>query len=99
MGPGNRGRMVGGNDRDRSLLNVFKIYKSFCLICIPIQPLTAYVSKSKTLVRSEDFTQYRYQIDRLCGLVVRFPAYRSRGPGTTRFSEKLWVWKGVHSAS
>jgi hypothetical protein len=30
--------------------------------------------------------------DRLCGLVVRVPGYRSRGPGsiprTTRFSEK-----------
>jgi hypothetical protein len=30
--------------------------------------------------------------DRLCGLVVRVPCYRSRGlgssPGTTRFSEK-----------
>jgi hypothetical protein len=42
-------------------------------------------------------------IDRLCGLVVRVPGYRSRGPGsipgTTRFSEKQWVWNGVHSAS
>jgi hypothetical protein len=41
--------------------------------------------------------------DRLCGLVVRVPGYRSRGPGTisgaTRFSEKQWVWNGVHSAS
>jgi hypothetical protein len=41
--------------------------------------------------------------DRLCGLVVRVPGYRSRDPGsipgTTRFSEKQWVWNGVHSAS
>jgi hypothetical protein len=40
-------------------------------------------------------------IDRLCGLVVRVPGYRSRDPasipGTTRFSEKYWVWNGVHS--
>jgi hypothetical protein len=40
--------------------------------------------------------------DRLCDLVVRVPGYRSRGPGsipdTTRFSEKQWVWNGVHSA-
>jgi hypothetical protein len=40
---------------------------------------------------------------RLCGLVVRVPGYRSRGPGsiygTTRFSEKQWFWKGVHSAT
>jgi hypothetical protein len=39
----------------------------------------------------------------LCGLVVRVPDYRSRGPGSisgaTRFSEKKWVWIGVHSAS
>jgi hypothetical protein len=41
--------------------------------------------------------------DRLCGLVVRVPGYRFRGqipiPGDTRFSEKLWVWNGIHSAS
>jgi hypothetical protein len=40
--------------------------------------------------------------DRLCGLVVRVPGYRSRGPGSipgaTRFSEKQWVWNGVYSA-
>jgi hypothetical protein len=38
--------------------------------------------------------------DRLCGLVVRGPGYRSRGPGSipgsTRFPEKSWVWNGVH---
>jgi hypothetical protein len=42
--------------------------------------------------------------DRLCGLVVKVPGYRFRGPGsipgaTNFFSEKLWVWNGVHSAS
>jgi hypothetical protein len=41
--------------------------------------------------------------DRLCGLVVRVPGYISRGrgsiPGATRFSEKYYVWNGVHSAS
>jgi hypothetical protein len=41
--------------------------------------------------------------DRLCGLVVRVPGYRSKGPGSisgaTRFSQKCWVWNGVHSAS
>jgi hypothetical protein len=35
--------------------------------------------------------------DRLCGLVVRVPGYRSRGPGSilgaTTFSEE-WIWKG-----
>jgi hypothetical protein len=43
------------------------------------------------------------EVDRLCGPVIRVPGYRSRGPrsipGATRFSEKLWVWSGVHSAS
>jgi hypothetical protein len=40
-------------------------------------------------------------IYRLCGLVARVPGYRSRGPfpGATTFSEKQWVWNGVHSAS
>jgi hypothetical protein len=37
----------------------------------------------------------------LCGLVVRVPGYRSRGPGSipgsTTFPEKYWVWNGVHS--
>jgi hypothetical protein len=41
--------------------------------------------------------------DHLCGLVVRVPGYRSRGPGSipgaTISSEKKWVWNGVHSAS
>jgi hypothetical protein len=42
-------------------------------------------------------------VDRLCGLVVRVSGYRSRGPGfdpgASRFSEKQYVWNGVHSAS
>jgi hypothetical protein len=41
--------------------------------------------------------------DRLCGLVVRVPGYRYSGPGSipgaTRYSEKQWVWNGIHSAS
>jgi hypothetical protein len=41
--------------------------------------------------------------DRLCGLVVRVPGYRSRSPGSilgaTRFSEMYWVWNRVYSAS
>jgi hypothetical protein len=45
-----------------------------------------------------------YSYGRILGiLVVRVPGYRSRGPGSipdaTRFSEKQWVCKGVHSAS
>jgi hypothetical protein len=41
-----------------------------------------------------------YLVDRLCGLVIRVPGYRFRGPGSiraaTKFSEKYWVWYGVH---
>jgi hypothetical protein len=46
---------------------------------------------------------FRPMFDRLCGPVFRVPGYRFRGPGsipvTTRFTEKYWVWNGVHSAS
>jgi hypothetical protein len=49
------------------------------------------------------YTTCKFTTDRLCGLVVRVPGYRSRGqgliPGATRFSEKQWVWNGVHSVS
>jgi hypothetical protein len=42
-------------------------------------------------------------MERLCGLVVRVPGYRSKGlgsiPGASKFSEKQWVWNGVHLAS
>jgi hypothetical protein len=41
--------------------------------------------------------------DRLYGLVVTVPGYRSRGlgsiPGATRFSEKQSAWNGFHSTS
>jgi hypothetical protein len=49
------------------------------------------------------FYMYAFKCGLLCGLVVRVPGYRSRDPGSipgaTRFSEKQWVWNGVHSAS
>jgi hypothetical protein len=45
----------------------------------------------------------REEWGRLCGLVVRVSGYRSKVlgsiPGVSRFSEKQWVWNGVHSAS
>jgi hypothetical protein len=41
--------------------------------------------------------------DLLWGLVVRVAGYRFRCPGSipgaARFSEKQWVWNGVHSTS
>jgi hypothetical protein len=49
------------------------------------------------------FISMQYIVDRFCDLVVRVPGYRSRGPGSilgvTTFSEKYWVWNGVHLAS
>jgi hypothetical protein len=54
-------------------------------------------------IQNNEFPQIHDSCDRLCGLVVRVLGYRSRGPGSisdaTRFSEKYWVWNGVHSAS
>jgi hypothetical protein len=48
------------------------------------------------------FKYYLERNDRLCGLEVIVPGYRSRVPGsipdTTRFSEKYWVSNVVHSA-
>jgi hypothetical protein len=55
--------------------------------------------KRATFVFYEQSWQF---LDRLCGLVARIPGYRSRGPGSipeaTGFSEKQWLWNGVHSA-
>jgi hypothetical protein len=54
-------------------------------------------------VRTEFMYVVQKKVDCLCGLVVSVPGCRSRGPGSipgaTRFSEKSWVWNGVHSAS
>jgi hypothetical protein len=54
-------------------------------------------------VRTELIYVMEKKVYRLSGLVVRVPGYRSKGPGSlpgaTRFSEKYWVWNGVHSAS
>jgi hypothetical protein len=47
-------------------------------------------SKRDEIIRS--WRKFYYDDDRLCGLVVRVPGFRSRGPGSildaTRFSEK-----------
>jgi hypothetical protein len=54
-------------------------------------------------VRTDFIYVMQKKVDRLCGLVVRVPGCISRGPGSNpcaaRFSEKHWVWNGVHSAS
>jgi hypothetical protein len=45
---------------------------------------------------AEGSPKWKGTYDRLCDLVVRGPGSI---PGTTRFSEKYWVWNVVHSAS
>jgi hypothetical protein len=56
--------------------------------------------KFVTMVYS--YIYHNFGRDHLCGLVVRVPGYRSRGPGSilgnTRFFEQ-WVWNGVYLAS
>jgi hypothetical protein len=37
--------------------------------------------------------------DLLCRLVVRVSGFLGSIPGASKFSEKQWVWNGVHSAS
>jgi hypothetical protein len=37
--------------------------------------------------------------DRLCGLLVRVPGYRSRGPGFVMIIEELLEWKSSGSGS
>jgi hypothetical protein len=53
--------------------------------------------------RRYNYITLRCILDRLCGLVVRVPGYRSRGPcsipGATRFYEKCWVWNWAILAS
>jgi hypothetical protein len=75
----------------------------------PALALLLHLSRSLSIVSPEDGNRHsirtdglldfghgqEFQIDRLCGLVVRVPGYRSRGP----FTEKQWVWNGLHSAS
>jgi hypothetical protein len=61
----------------------------------PICDTNQLIVKSGILVWGSQY------IDRLCGLVVRVPDYRYRSlgfdSGATIFSEKRWVWNGVHS--
>jgi hypothetical protein len=70
----------------------------FSVISVTVHRTTSDVTPQDTLV-----SVVTAESDRLCGLVVRVPGYRTRGsgsvPGATRFSKKEWVWNGVHSAS
>jgi hypothetical protein len=51
-------------------------------------------------VRTEFIYVMLKKIDRLCDVAVKVPGCRSRGSGSIpEFSEKQWVWNGIHSAS
>jgi hypothetical protein len=56
-----------------------------------VHPAICFMSRTTEQI-SHDFTYSLSCVDRLCGLVVRGPGYRSRGPGSitgaARFSEK-----------
>jgi hypothetical protein len=50
----------------------------------------------------QTFCMFCQILDRLCGLVVTVPGYRSGGPGFDSRAlqrKKSWVWNGVHPAS
>jgi uncharacterized protein YaiE (UPF0345 family) len=70
-------------------------------MCIEFEVLTTIVTKSTIFWDIAVCSQLKGPP--LCGLVMRVPGCRSRGPGSisgaTRFSEKYWVFDGVHSAS
>jgi hypothetical protein len=56
------------------------------------RPNFTYVKEKETQLLSLKYCDDGVQRDRLCGLVVGLPGYRSRGPGSipcaTRISEK-----------
>jgi hypothetical protein len=74
-----------------------------CGLAVRVPRYRADVYCDSCEVRTEFIYVKKKKVDRLCDLVVRVPGYRSRGPGSipgaTWFSEKQWVWNGVHSAS
>jgi hypothetical protein len=72
-----------------------------CVILVPLPPAKTVKLKLSQLIQlngNNNNNNNHHQLslgvnnDRLCGLVVRVPGYRSRGvgsvPGVTRFSEK-----------
>jgi hypothetical protein len=83
------------------LKSYFLLHDRLCGLVVRVPGYTTDMYCVSCEVRTE-FICY-VEVDRLCGLVVRVPGCRSRGPGSirgvTRFSEKWWVWNGVHSAS
>jgi hypothetical protein len=80
-----------------SLFPNYRIIRSYIVKAIDriIQNLQKNVQPQLGIKKCSTSQLYTYRntiYDRLCGLVVRVPGYRSRGPGSipsaTRFSEK-----------
>jgi hypothetical protein len=76
-----RPRMVGMTPTKFSLLLGPRLHL-FCLLLLTV------TSSPKHLSIHDNLTTLSVSWDRLCGLLVRVPGCRSRGPGATRFSEK-----------
>jgi hypothetical protein len=83
-------------------------FREFCVLCSSRCVKTWECSRITSLCSPFPFPSWSISAlfywlkDRLCGVVVRVPGYRSREPSSipdaTRFSQKQWVWNGVHSA-
>jgi hypothetical protein len=75
----------------------------FYTVCLQIANTMRLQRKSNINGIKEHGLPSPRRVDRLCGLVVRVPGCKYRGPGSipdaTRFSEKKWVWNGIHSAT
>jgi hypothetical protein len=69
-------------------------YKPHCVIvvCVCEMYIYIYIYCVSCEVRTEFIHVMNKKVDLLCGLVVRVPGYRPKGPGSipeaTRFSEK-----------
>jgi hypothetical protein len=76
------------------------IYNIYSYNCSRIQEKLHF---SESLIKTVHLFVNLYAVkDRLCGLVVRVPVYRSGGSGFDSRSlqeEKQWTWNAVHSAS
>jgi hypothetical protein len=85
-------------------LHIFQHLKqNYIVLTLKLSPLSKFIFQKPRVVQTHmKFPTVYGTHDRLCGLVVRVPGCRSWGPGSipgaTKFSEKQWVWNGVHSA-
>jgi hypothetical protein len=81
------------------LQEMFQVISFEVLLEVSLQNVVLWVVTPCNLVDTHLFPNKHT----VCGLVVRVPGYRSRGAGSipcaTRFTGKLWIWNGVHSAS